>query len=69
MCDDLGIPEMMNLWEVKLNGSKIICESIKSVLAIVEYDTEDFQEGDTVVIKRISMTDKKYKKLPEFEGY
>lgn len=50
-------------------GGFLISTTIEDILASLEYDLDDMEEGEKVVIKCIRMTQKKYEALPDFDGF
>lgn len=57
------------VWQVEIFGSTIIQPWLSDITGIIQSDAEELEEGDTIVIRKVRMTQKKYDSLPEFDGY
>lgn len=70
MCDDYtGGKEMIEVYKATFRGSYLISSHLNDILDSLKYDCEDMEKGERVTLTRISITQKKYESLPEFEGF
>ena len=60
----------MKVYEVNLSGMKgYVCQNLKELMALVEAEAEDLDEGWQLELKTLEMSQEKYSSLPEFAGW
>jgi hypothetical protein len=67
------VKEIIEVFELKMHGSKIIDHLQSNVLGMIEAELENLENGEFDVLKieirRKKMTQQEYENTPEFDGF
>lgn len=64
-----NVSKKIKVWELNIFESKVLFTSLQDLLSSLECDLGEIDESEDLTIGPVWMSENKFSKLPEFNGY